>query len=192
MQDFNASIEPLVRLFGQPRFTVLAVLLVVAAVIDGRTFRVPNWLTVGGMVAGLILNTALPMQTGILSALAGLATGLVILLPLYAVGVMGAGDVKLMAAVGAFLGLPEILFAVLGSLIAGGIAAVAFGLYRRAFGRMTGNVVEIVQSMAFAVIAGHRPTSVMAGRTSVGNLPYGISIAAGTLGWLVFSQLSYA
>jgi len=192
MQDFNIAIEPLIRLLTQPRFAVLVLMLIAAAVIDWRTFRIPNWLTIGGMTTGLILNTTLPMQTGLLWALAGLASGLVLLLPLYALGVMGAGDVKLMAAVGAFLGLPEVLFAVLASLIAGGIAAVAFSLYRRAFGRMAGNVAEIVQSMAFAVIAGQRPASVMAGRLSVGDLPYGVSIAAGTLAWLVYFQLSYA
>lgn len=192
MQELSYSIEPVVRLFSQPRMTVLMVVLVTAAVIDLRTFRIPNWLTVGAMVLGLLINTVQPQQVGFLWALAGLAVGLLMLVPLYALGVMGAGDVKLMAAVGAFLGLPAIVFAVLSTLIVGGVAAVVFSLYRRAFRRMTGNVVDIVQSMAFAAFAGIRPQGGMAGGQSVGRLPYGLSIAVGTLGWLATSQLSFA
>jgi len=116
--------------------------------------------------------------------LAGLGVGLVILLPVYVLRVMGAGDVKLMAMVGAIVGLPDILNAVLYSLIVGGIAAVAFALYHRAFRRMSANVMDIVQSMAFAVVVGGRPTPALSGRASIGKLPYGVSIAAGTIAWL--------
>jgi prepilin peptidase CpaA len=104
---------------------------------------------------------------------------------------MGAGDVKLMAMVGAMVGLPDILWAVLYSLAAGGVAALAFAVYHRAVRRMTGNVVDIVQSMTFAALAGY-PTPALAGHASIGKLPYGVSIAAGTIAWLIARLLGFA
>jgi prepilin peptidase CpaA len=186
MQQSHSLLEPLAKLLDQPGVVVLVALLVMAAVIDWRTYRIPNWLTAGGMAFGLIYNSvvAQPWHDGLLGALAGLGVGLVVLLPVYALRVMGAGDVKLMAMVGAIVGLPDILNAVLYSLIVGGIAAVAFALYHRAFRRMSANVMDIVQSMAFAVVVGGRPTPALSGRASIGKLPYGVSIAAGTIAWL--------
>jgi prepilin peptidase CpaA len=49
---------------------------------------------------------------------------------------------------------------------------------------MSANVMDIVQSMAFAVVVGGRPTPALSGRASIGKLPYGVSIAAGTIAWL--------
>ena len=194
MQQPYILLEPLAKLLTQPGAAVLVALLVAAAVIDWRTYRIPNWLTVGGMVFGLIYNTVSvqPWHDGLLGALAGLGVGLVILLPLYALRVMGAGDVKLMAMVGAIVGLPDIVHAALYSLIVGGIAAVGFALYHRAFRRMTTNVMDIVQSMAFAAIAGNRPTPALAGRASIGKLPYGVSIAGGTIAWLAARVFGFA
>jgi len=194
MQQSHVLLEPLARLLNQPGAVVLVALLVMAAVIDWRTYRIPNWLTAGGMAFGLIYNSVIaqPWHDGLLGALAGLGVGLVVLLPVYALRVMGAGDVKLMAMVGAIVGLPDILNAVLYSLIVGGIAAVAFAVYHRALRRMTTNVMDIVQSMALAVVVGSRPTPAHAARASVGKLPYGVSIAGGTMAWLAARLLGVA
>lgn len=194
MQELNVVPEFLAALLAQPRIVVLVVLLVIAAVIDWRTYRIPNWLTVGGMVFGLIYNTvaAGPALSGFLTALVGLAVGLGVLLPLYMLRVMGAGDVKLMAMVGAFVGLPGVLYAVLFSLVAGGIAAVVFSLYRRVFRRMTANVADIVQAMAFVAIAGGGPRGNTPAQASIGKLPYGVSICVGTIASLVAKQLGFA
>lgn len=194
MQELNVLPEVLARFLTQPRTAVLVALLLAAAVIDWRTYRIPNWLTVGGMAFGLIYAVAVHPGTlsGFLLSLAGLATGLIVLLPVYALRVMGAGDVKLMAMVGAMVGAPAVLYPIAATLVVGGVVAVAFSVYRRAFRRMTGNVADIVQSMAFAAISGVRPTPAMAGRASVGRFPYGISIAIGTIGWLAARQLGFA
>lgn len=194
MKDAAASfLEPLAMLATSPRTGVLIALLVAAAVIDYRSYRIPNWLTVGGMVFGLLYNAVVPapVQPGILWALGGLGLGLVMLLPLYALRIMGAGDVKLMAMVGAFLGVSGTLSAVLFTFIAGGIAALAFALWHRAFGRMAGNVRELVQWAAIAAVAGLRP-SAAAPAASVGKLPYGISICVGTIASLAATQVSFA
>lgn len=194
MNDIAVSLlDALTRLVTDPRSASLVTLLVVAGVIDFRTMRIPNWLTYGGAVFGLLFNAVVPapVQPGVLWALGGLALGLVLLLPLYALRVMGAGDVKLMAMVGAFLGVSATLNAVVFTFIAGGAAALVFALWHRALGRMAVNVRELVQWMAFAAAAGLRPAAA-APAASVGKLPYGISICVGTIASLVATQLGYA
>lgn len=194
MQELNIVPEFLARLLEQPGTIALVALLLTAATIDVRSHRIPNWLTGGGIVIGLLFAGAgvAPQQEGLLSSLGGMAAGLAMLLPMYLLRVMGAGDVKLMAMVGAFVGLSHIVPAVLCSVIAGGIAAIAFALYKRAFGRMTTNVMDIVHSFALATMVGVRPTTDLPGRLSIGKLPYGVSIAAGTIAWLCASLLSLA
>lgn len=194
MSVTSSAVQMLLALAGDPRTGALIALLAVAAVIDWRTLRIPNWLTGGGLAFGLIYNTfaAGAWQDGLSGAAAGMAVGMAVFLPVYVLRVLGAGDVKLMGMVGAFVGFPDILQAVLYSLVVGGFAAVGVALYRRAFGRMTANVVDIVQSMALAVVGGLRPTPALAGRASIGMLPYGVSIAVGTTTWLAARVLGLA
>ena len=187
MLELNSLSQLLARVIANPFDVVLIALLVAAAVIDWRTYRIPNWLTYGGMTFGLLYNAAAHgFMAGMLPAMSGLGLGLVLLLPLYALRVMGAGDVKLMAMVGAFLGSPEILYAVLFTFVAAGIAALAFALWLRSFTRVVRNVGGLMQSVAFAAMAGHRPERGMA---SIGKMPYGISICVGTVAWLAVTRL---
>ena len=88
-----------------PVLQVLLVLVVCAAAVrDIRTRRIPNWLTVSGVVAGMALNAFLFETPGLLDALKGLGFALLIYFPLFAIRAVGAGDAKLMAAVGAIVG----------------------------------------------------------------------------------------
>jgi prepilin peptidase CpaA len=98
---------------------------------DLRTHRIPNVLCAGAFGTGLILKSMLFGVPGLIDALFGATTGLLILLPLYAIGGMGAGDVKLMAAVGAFLGLSSTLVAGVATLIVGGALALLTALGRQ-------------------------------------------------------------
>jgi prepilin peptidase CpaA len=101
--------------------------------------------------------------------------GLALLLPLYAVRALGAGDAKLMAAVGAFAGAPAMVFIFLLTGIAGGIAALALATRRRMLGRLAANARDLLH-LEFAAV------------NSVGRLPYGVCICAGTLAWLALRQ----
>lgn len=174
------------------RIALLALLLITAAVIDFRTFRIPNWLTAGGLLIGLALNTAGSIRAldGLLWALGGAAVGLAILLPLYLLRVMGAGDVKLMAMVGAFLGLSQIMPALLFVFVTGGIAAIVFALANKKLARLAANLRNIVQGVAFSVLAG-QPPAAMAPGASIGKLPYGVSISAGTIVYLATRQFGF-
>jgi prepilin peptidase CpaA len=120
MEEFYSLLQLLALLLIDPRTGVLFALLVVASVSDYRSYRIPNWLTVSGMAFGLIYNTAYPLMpgAGFRWSLGGLVLGLLTMLPLYVLKAMGAGDVKLMAMVGAFLGVPEAIFPFPTSLLA--------------------------------------------------------------------------
>jgi prepilin peptidase CpaA len=101
------------------------------AAIDLKTRRVPNWLTFGTAVAGLTLAATSLSGLSFPAALAGLALGLVVMLPGHVIGATGAGDVKLLAALGTMLGPKAILFAFIYAAIAGGVLAVIVAMQRR-------------------------------------------------------------
>jgi len=193
MQEFYALLELLGMLVTDPRTCVLFILLIIAAVCDCRTYKIPNWLTASGTLFGLTYSSAAAasLPVGLLWAFEGMLLGFFMMLPLYAVKAMGAGDVKLMAMTGAFLGVPSIAFAVVATFIAGGIVALGFALFNKALGRVLINVKNIVQTMVFSAAGGIRPSVSMEASKSVGRLPYGVSIGIGTIGYVVANQLGY-
>jgi prepilin peptidase CpaA len=193
MRELGAVLELLAMLASDVRMLALLVLLVVASISDWRTYRIPNWLTFGGTSFALIYGTlaARTPAAGALSAFGGLGVGFAAMLTFYAVGIMGAGDVKLMAMVGAFLGPQQTLMAVLFTFIAGGVAALAFAIHRRRLVRMLGNVKTAAQGMVFSTMAGIRPDGSVHVHESVGKLPYGICIGVGTVAEVLAHQLGY-
>lgn len=112
------------------------VLVTVAARADVRTRTIPNGITFPALLLGIAAHTALAGTAGLTSSLAGLALAGGVLLPGWSFRWMGAGDVKLMAAVGAWLAWPQAAIAVLASLVTGGaislIVAMRRGLLRQA------------------------------------------------------------
>lgn len=115
-----------------PLQVVLAAVVLVAAVTDVRSRRIPNWLTLFGVGSGILLNSFLSVDDPIRwfggynwrAALTGMGVAFLVYFPLYLLRGMGAGDVKLMAAIGALMG-PANWFAIfLLSNILGGAAAV--------------------------------------------------------------------
>src|ERR1700722_6624762 len=90
---------------------LVTVVLVVAAVIDGWMLKVPNWITIPMIIAGWAFNIYTGGWAGLAWSLLGTAVGLGLLLPLYAIGGMGAGDVKLLAGIGAWVWATAPLYA---------------------------------------------------------------------------------
>lgn len=110
---------------------LLIAVVLVAAVYDMRFRRIPNWLSVTGVVLGLALNTFLYGLTGLKDSAISLLVGFGIYFVLYALRAMGAGDAKLMAAVGAIVGSWQNWMGIfMVTAILGGAAAVVFSLAR--------------------------------------------------------------
>lgn len=165
---------------------LLAIVLAIAAGTDFRWHKIPNRLVVIGVVLALTTNTGwLLMGQNALagpdwwSPLAGLAAGFALLLPLYLFRAMGAGDVKLMAMVGAFIGFPAILTATLYTMAAGGILALIFMLGRGVAAQAISNLRLMLTSLAVRVSTGQggklEPLATAAAR-----MPYALAIAIGT------------
>jgi prepilin peptidase CpaA len=189
--EFLAALELIEMLLLNPRTGVLIGLLAVAAVSDVRTGRIPNWLVFGGALYALAYNALYPVyprDIGILFALGGLSVGLVAFLPGYLLRVLGAGDVKLMAMVGSFVGTWAAVEAVLASLITGGALAVALSLYSGRLPLMLRNVVALFRGNVLTLAIAPGGLTVEGGR-SAGRMPYGLAIALGTIGYLVLEQL---
>jgi prepilin peptidase CpaA len=188
MQDLSTLQQGLTTIVTTPSTALLLLVLLAAAVIDARSYRIPNALTVPGMVLGLVVGAVggATVTGGLLNALAGLGVALLCLIPLHALRAIGAGDVKLMAVVGAFLGVPDVLPAMFFVVFAGGVMATAFVLYHRVAGRMVANVALMLRSLALA--AWTRTPVATPAMVSSGRLPYALCILAGTTVFLVVRQ----
>jgi prepilin peptidase CpaA len=114
----------------QPTVPFLCAVLAVAVYSDVRSHRIPNTLTLLALVAGVALQFLWHGFSGMTSGLLGAGIGLGCFAPLYLLRAMGAGDVKLLAAVGAFLGPQGAFYAALFSLLAGGLGAIGYVLWR--------------------------------------------------------------
>jgi prepilin peptidase CpaA len=109
---------------------LLSVMLAIAVDCDLRRHRIPNKLSLLGLIAGLGLQTLAGGLHGLVSGVLGAGVGLACFAPFYLLRAMGAGDVKLLAAVSAFLGPQVALTAALISLIAGGLGALTYVFWR--------------------------------------------------------------
>jgi prepilin peptidase CpaA len=154
-------------------------LALVGAIIDVQQQRIPNWLTYPGLVLGFGLRTVLFGWKGLLSGLAGclLAGGIMFLF--YMVRAMGAGDVKLMAGIGALVGPSQAVGVLLATAIFGGLLAIAYALYRRRMVSTLKNVGAVLRFHAWAGAQAHPELNL--DNPSALRMPYGLAIALGTL-----------
>lgn len=191
--EFRAAAELVGMLLMDLRSLTLLLLLLAAAICDLRTRRIPNLLTFGGTALALLYSLAAPQHqgSGPLWALGGLGLGLGLMLPLYLLRAMGAGDVKLMAMAGAFLGPDGTWQAVIFVFITGGMAAMAYALWHRVAGKLLRNTLQTTELLFVTVAAGIRPDARASSAQSVGSLPYGVSIALGTTAFLVARQFTW-
>lgn len=161
--------------------------LLAAVYTDIRRYRIPNTLVLSGAVAAMVLNTLFPPQTdtlGLVFALQGLGMGLVALLPLYLLRVMGAGDVKLMAMIGAFAGPAMMPMLALYVLVAGGVLAIAVSLLRGRLGAVLDNL-KLTLLLGMARSPEWQMPLQTAATHSQHRLPYAIAIASGTFAYLL-------
>src|SRR5215469_15269303 len=108
-------------------------LALIGAIIDIQHHRIPNWLTYPGLLLGLGLRAVLFGWKGLQTGLEGCLLGGGILLLFYLVRAMGAGDVKLMAAIGSVVGPNQIINILIATAVFGGVLAIGYALYRKRF-----------------------------------------------------------
>ncbi len=160
---------------------LVAVIVLAAAVTDIRTRKIPNWLTLSGVCAGLGLNFALYGLAGLKASATGLALGFGSYFALYCLRAMGAGDVKLMAAVGAIVGPTNFIAVFLATALAGGVLAVGLMIWKGRVKETLWNTLFIVGELAHfrAPFTKRKDLDVKDPRAL--NMPHGVAIAAGTV-----------
>lgn len=169
-----------------PLTAVLIVVLVLAIWFDVSRRRIPNWLTVGGAVAALVVRGFIGAEAvwaGILGGTMGLSLGIL----LFAVGAMGAGDGKLLATVGSFLGFGVFVQALPLIGLVGGLLALAVTARNGTLLPTLLRFRELVLHTVTFGRVGERRTLAMPGAVTV---PYGVAVAAGAAwGWLTWGAL---
>lgn len=172
-------------------WAVLALLLIIGVVSDARHRRIPNVLVLATLLAGFLFNALGPQgganglystEPGALGgwlALAGAFTGLLLFLPFYLLRVLGAGDVKLMAAVGAFAGPAATVNLALFVLLAGGVLALARLLLFPGKELVRANLVAMLGRMR----PGAKGPGFDAATQTAWRMPYAVAIALGVLAY---------
>jgi prepilin peptidase CpaA len=148
--------------------------LTAASAQDLRTRRIPNELTATMAAAGLALAVAHVSGVSVAASLLGIVVGVLVMLPGHALGATGAGDVKLMAAVGAFIGPALVIAAFLATAIAGGVLALVVAARR-------GSMATTLAHTGKLVIDGGRAKPLIEAAARPNRFAYGPAIAIGTL-----------
>jgi prepilin peptidase CpaA len=154
---------------------ILAVFVALwAGGMDWRYRRIPNWLTVPGLMVGVAVNTMVHGWAGTKASLLGAGLGLLVLLPFVLIRALGAGDWKLAGALGAFLG-PGLLFTVLiGSIFVAGVMALVLVIYKGRLRQTLRNIAHMLGAFLRLHLPG--PEVSLDNPESV-KIPFGVAMA---------------
>lgn len=157
---------------------ILSNVLLVAVINDLREHKIPNWLTFPAMVGAVVFHTALNGWAGCLYSLQGIGLGMALLLVPYLLRGMGAGDVKLLGAVGGFLGPQGVFRSFLFIGIVGGIYVIAVLAFQGTLKETLSRYWRILKGFISTLTLTYIPSP---GMKNQARLPYGVAIALGTL-----------
>jgi prepilin peptidase CpaA len=155
-------------------WALTVLLAILAGWSDWRSRRIPNWLTVPGFLAGVTANTLMAGWSGARTSLLGAGLGLLLLFPFVLVKSLGAGDWKLVGALGAFLGPGQLITVLMGTILVAGGMALVLVVYKKRLGQTLRNIGR----MLGALLSLHLPGS----EVSLDNpeslkIPFGVAVA---------------
>jgi prepilin peptidase CpaA len=177
--------QPLLSGAGQ---ILLGILVTVAAVYDIRYRRIPNWLVLAGIVAGFGWNAYSLSGSGLLRSAEGLGLGFALYFPFYLLRARGAGDVKLLAAVGAITGPGNCFWIFILTAILGGAIALVMVMLSGRVRHTFFNVAWIIRDLV-RLRAPFRSSAELDVTTTKGmRLPHAAMIAVGSLAFIVMAQ----
>jgi len=156
----------------------LLLILGTAIASDLRWRTIPNWLTGPSILVGLGLHTVMNQLTGFVFSLEGAVLGLGLFVILYVCGWMGAGDVKLLAAVGSFLGPAQTVSAAIVIALVGGLMAIVILGFQQGWRRMGLWLWSYIQ----AILLTRSVQGVTPGQGAAPKVPYAVAIGLGTIG----------
>lgn len=144
---------------------------------DVRTRRIPNWLTFPAALLGVLIATLAHGGPGAIASAAGLLVGLLLFFPLFALKGLGAGDVKLLGALGAWLGASLVFAVAFYTSLAGGVLAIGLIVKHRYAGQAMRNLWLLFTHWR---VSGLRPLDTLTIETAAGpKLPYALPTAVG-------------
>jgi len=149
-------------------------LSLIAGWTDLRSRRIPNWLTVPGLVIGVVANTVFGGWSGLRTSLLGAVIGLALLLPFVLLRSLGAGDWKLAIALGGFTGPGLLMDLLIGSVFVAGLMAVALVIYKGRVRQTLRNIGHILISLVTFRLPG---THVSLDNPESLKVPYGVALA---------------
>lgn len=180
---------------------LLGILVAIAAVYDIRYRRIPNWLVLAGIIVGFLWNvvaapggagTGSQVSLGLGRAAAGLGLGFILYFPLYLLRARGAGDVKLLAAVGSITGPVNCFWVFLLTAILGGLIAMVLLLFRGRVRHTFLNVAWIMKDI-ISLRAPYKSNEELDVTTTKGmRLPHGAMIAVGAFAFIAMVQYKLA
>jgi prepilin peptidase CpaA len=150
-----------------------------AGLIDFRTRRIPNWLTVSGALLGIVAMTEHSGLRGMILSLQGMFLALICLLPLVLLRAMGAGDWKLMGAIGAILGPVMMLFVLAGAIFLSGIMAIVMVVRAGKVKETVINVFVLVQG--FLSFGLRELPNITLDNPDLMKLPFGVAAGLATV-----------
>ncbi|HXY15871.1 MAG TPA: A24 family peptidase [Terriglobales bacterium] len=151
-----------------------AVVGAIAGYTDYRWRRIPNWLTVPALLLGIGLKSATDGWHGAKSSLLGAALGLLILLPFVLLRSLGAGDWKLIGALGAFLGPGNLITVLFATVLIAGVMALIVVIWKKRLGKTLRNIGTMLAAMASL----HLPSKeVSLDNPESSKIPFGVAAA---------------
>jgi len=178
--EFNDSIE-------LTKIALLVSLLLFCSATDLSVRRVPNAVLLPALMTALFLNSVGGGLAGFVDSIAGLAIGLLMLMPLHVLGRMGAGDIKLLGVVGSILGAWGAIVAGLATMMAGGILAILYMVWLVTKPDVVSRMSHLVQRITGKAAASDDVMTWQNVRAA--EIPYAVAVAAGTFATLFYLDL---